>query len=170
MTKLSDLYSWLDEIYSLGLLCQEYNDKVNSSKSKVDLVRVCLDANGCKFLMEMDEKGHGLPYDFICKNFGPYLNGRYIAEYTTKRGGRYNSSVYCCYNDDECLVETTIVTMLGCKTTIVMNDNDYVRIIADKNCDLIVKCQESTRCLVEYSDGAKVSIVGCEKNVRVRKR
>lgn len=161
---------WIDKVISNGKLCEEYTGKVYDAKSKKALMDIVLDANGSKFLCEMDEHGMTLPYDTIKREFGAYINGRYIAEYTTKRGGRYNSSVYCCYNDDECLVETTIVTMLGCKTTIVMNDNDYVRIIADKNCDLIVKCQESTRCSVEYSEGAKVSIVGCEKNVRVRKR
>ena len=168
MTKLSDLFSWLDEIYSLGLLCQEYNDKVNSSKSKVDLIRVCLDANGCTFLMEMDEKGHGLPYDFICKNFGPYLNARYVAEYEGKNGGHYNSCIYCCYDEDECLIETTCVAMLGCKTNVRLKDNSYVFIYADRNCDLTIHVQDSARCKVEYWGDAKITIVGCEKNVKLK--
>lgn len=161
---------WIDKVISNGKLCEEYTAKVGDARSKKALMDIVLDANGCKFLCEMDENGIALPYETIKREFGAYINGRYVAEYTAKNGGHYNSSIYCCYEEGECLVETTVATMLGCKTTIVMNDNDYVKIIADKNCDLTIKCQESTRCSVEYSDGAKISIIGCEKNVRVRKR
>lgn len=161
---------WIDKVIDSGNLCEEYTDKVHEAKSKKALMDIVLDANGSKFLVEMDEHGISLPYDTIKREFGAYINGRYVSEYTTKNGGHYNSSIYCCYEESECLVDTTVATMLGCKTTIVMNDNDYVKIIADKNCELTIKCQDSTRCSVEYSEGAKISIVGCEKNVRVRKR
>ena len=161
---------WINKVIDSGNLCSEYTDKVHEAKSKKALMDIVLDANGSKFLCEMDENGMALPYETIKKEFGNYINGRYVAEYTTKNGGHYNSSIYCCYEESECLVDTTVATMLGCKTTIMMNDNDYVKIIADKNCELTIKCQESTRCSVEYSEGAKISVVGCEKNVRVRKR
>lgn len=161
---------WIDKVISNGKLCEEYTAKVDDARSKKALMDIVLDANGCKFLCEMDENGISLPYETIKREFGAYINGRYVAEYTSKNGIRYNSSIYCCYDGVECLIGTTVATMLGCKTTIVMNDNDYVKIIADRNCDLVIKCQDSTRCSVEYSDGAKISIIGCEKNVRVRKR
>ena len=161
---------WIDKVISSGNLCDEYTNKVYDAKSKKALMDLCLDPNGVKFICEMDEHGITLPYETIKKEFGAFLNARYVAEYTSKNGVSYTSSIYCCYEEDECIVGTTLVTMLGCKTTIVMNDNDYVKIIADKNCDLTIKCQESTRCSVEYSDGANISVVGCEKNVRVRKR
>lgn len=168
MTKLSDLYSWLDEIYSLGLLCQEYNDKVKSSKSKVDLIRVCLDANGCKFLVEMDEKGHGLPYDFICKEFGSFINGRYVAEYEGRNRAKYTSVLYCCYDESLCEVETTIITLLGCNTTLKLKENSYTFVYADKNCNLVIDCPQSARCKVERWGGATIDVIGCESNVDIK--
>lgn len=161
---------WIDKVISSGHLCEEYTDKVQEAHSKKALMDIVLDANGSKFLCEMDEHGITLPYDTIKREFGAYINGRYVAEYSSKKGVKYNSSIYCQYDDEECLVSTTLVTMLGCKTTVVLNDNDYVKIIADRNCHLTIKCQDSTRCSVEYSDGAKISIVGCSNNVRIKKR
>ena len=161
---------WIDKVIDSGNLCEEYTDKVHEAKSKKALMDIVLDANGSKFLVDMDEHGFPLPYDTIKREFGAYINGRYVSEYTTKNGGHYNSSIYCCYEESECLVDTTVATMLGCKTNVRLKDNSYVFIYADKNCDLTIHIQESARCKVEYWGDAKISIVGCDNNVKLKHR
>ncbi len=161
---------WINKVISSGHLCEEYTDKVNVARSKKALMDIVLDANGLIFLQEMDKEGIALPYDTILKEFGSYINARYIAEYEGKNGGRYNSCIYCCYDEDECLVETTGVTMLGCHTNVRLKDNAYVFIYADKNCNLTIHVQDSSRCKVEYWGDAKINIVGCEKNVKLKHR
>ena len=161
---------WINRVISSGNLCDEYTDKVNEARSKKALIDVCLDSNGSGWLCEMDSKGITLPYETILKEFGAYINARYVAEYEGKNGGHYNSCIYCRYDEDECLVETTCVTMLGCKTNVLLKENSYVFIYADKNCDLTIHVPNSAHCKVEYWCDAKITIVGCEKNVKLKHR
>lgn len=161
---------WINKVMESGHLCAEYTDKVHEARSKRALMDVCLDSNGSKFLQEMDAKGLMLPYETIMKEFGAYINARYVAEYEGKNGGHYNSCIYCCYDEDECLVETTCVTMLGCKTNVRLKENSYVFIYADKNCDLTIHVPNSSHCKVEYWGEAKISIVGCDNNVKLKHR
>lgn len=161
---------WINKVMESGHLCEEYTDKVNEARSKKALMDVCLDSNGSGWLCEMDTEGITLPYETILKEFGAYINARYVAEYEGKNGGHYNSCIYCCYDEDECLIETTCVTMLGCKTNVRLKDNSYVFIYADKNCDLTIHVPYSAHCKVEYWGEAKISIVGCDNNVKLKHR
>jgi hypothetical protein len=65
---------WLSNIIENGALCGNYTDKVNEAKSKLQLFRLCCDANGANFLMEMQEKGMPLPYETITKELTVVLN------------------------------------------------------------------------------------------------
>lgn len=149
---------WINEIISSGLLCGAYTAKVDEAKSKARLMDLCLDANGASWLCEMDAKGMPLPYDTILNEFKPYLNGRYVGKFYNKSGKLgYTSSIYCCFSDyDSIDIQTTLTTFLGCKSEIWVSGNDFVRIYADKNCELVVYCPPTSRCIVEYWNGAKI--------------
>ena len=148
---------WIKSVIESGNLCGAYQDKTMNAKSKLDLVRICLDANGASYLCEMQAKGIPLPYETICKEFKSYINGRYVAEFKNEKGNGYTSCIYCCFSDSTDInIETTITTVLGCKSDIWVRENDFVRIYADSNCDLAIHCPKTSRCIVEYWDGAKI--------------
>lgn len=151
-------FMWINKVIQSGNLCADYEDKVRDSKSRKQLLDIVLDANGVSYLQEMQAKGMPLPYEIIHKEFGSYINGRYKAEFKNEKGHGYTSSIYCCYAEDECLIDTTLTTMLGCNTDVYIRENDFVKIYADSNCELHISCPISSRCIVEYWDGAKIIV------------
>lgn len=159
---------WLNTCIKTGNLCNEYKDKALSARSKMDLIRLCFDANGIYYLQEMQSKGLGLPYEVICSKFKSYIDGRYIAEYLNKKGNSYTSSLYCCFSDSDYIdIQTTITSILGCKSSIRVRENDFVRIYVDKNCELEINCPQSSRCIVEYWKGAKIVVNGNHEKVEL---
>lgn len=149
---------WISSLKEKALLCETYCDKVDNAKSKLELVRSVLDANGSSFLQEMQAVGFPLPYDVICSVFRSYINGRYKAEFKNDKGNGYTSSLYCCYAEDELLIDTTLTTMLCCNTDVYIRQHDFVKIYADKNCELHISCPPSSKCIVEYWDGAHIVV------------
>ena len=165
-----DFKEWIQEIIKSGNLCSDYTSKVNNAKSNMELIKLCYDANGASYLCEMDAKGFPLPYEVICSRFRPYINGRYIAEYKNDKNNGYTSSLYCCFNDfDEIQIETTITTLLGCKTYIRVKENDFVQLYADKNCELVIDCPPSSRCNIDFWDGAKITTTNATRNIVLTK-
>lgn len=153
---------WINEIIKSGLLCSSYTDKVEEAKSKTRLLDIVLDANGSSWLPEMDSKGMPLPYETILREFKPYINGKYVGRYY-KHGGKivYTSSIYCCFSDSSNInIETTLTTILGCKSNIMVKENDFVKLYVDKNCEITINCPLSSRCIVEYWKGAKIEVNG----------
>lgn len=149
--------TWLHKVVESGNLCDAYKDKALEAKSKLALVKLCLDSNGASYLCEMQAKGFALPYETINNTFRSYINGRYIAEFKNDKGNGYTSCIYCCFSDSTDIhIETTITTILGCKSDVWVGENDFVRIYADSNCDLAIHCPKTSRCIVEYWDGAKI--------------
>lgn len=153
-----DFNTWINTVIKTGNLCEDYKVKVDDAKSKLQLMQVVLDANGSSFLQEMQAKGMPLSYETINKDFRSYINGRYKAEFKNEKGNGYTSSIYCCYAEDELLIDTTLTTMLGCNTDVYIRPNDFVKIYADKNCELHISCPVSSRCIVDYWDGAHVVV------------
>lgn len=148
---------WMQKVIETGNLCGNYQDKVNEAGSKLALMRIVLDANGSSFLSEMQSMGLELPYETILKEFGNYINGKYMAGYHNERGNGYTSRMYCCYSDDDkIMIDSTLTTILGCKTTIYIADNDFVHIFADTNSELSIVCPKSSRCIVEYWGKSKI--------------
>ena len=158
---------WLNTIINAGLLCGTYTGKVNDAKSKKQLIDICFDANGINFLCEMQEKGMPLPYETICSEFAPFINGRYVAEYRNEKSHGYTSKLYCCYNEPEIVVDTTVCTVLGCSGTIVVAKNNYAKIYIDVNCDVKIKLEDCAKANVEYWKGAKVEVVGDFERVKL---
>lgn len=158
---------WLDTIMNAGLLCGTYMGKVSDAKSKKQLIDICFDANGINFLCEMQEKGVPLPYETICSEFAPFINGKYVAEYRNEKSHGYTSKLYCCYNEPEIKVDTTVCTILGYKGTVVVEKNNYAKIYIDKNCDVKIKLEDNAKANVEYWKGAKVEVVGDFERVKL---
>ena len=155
---------WLNTIMNEGLLCGAYTDKVNEAKSKKQLADICLDANGINFLCEMQEMGMPLPYETLCKEFAPFINGNYTAEFRNEKSHGYTSKMYCCYNEPEIFVDTTVCTILGYNGTIVVEKNNYAKIYIDKNCNVKIRLEDYAKANVEYWKGAKVEVVNnCER-------
>lgn len=162
MTKeYKDFQEWFADIVENGLICEEYKNKIFKRRSKLNIIQTVLDANGVSFLQEMNEKGFGLPYEVIMKQFKSYINGRYKAEFS--KGDRifYTSRLYCCYQE-EVLIDSTVTTLLGCKCDITIEDYDFVKIYLDSNCDVRINCPKNARCLVECWGKSKIEIVNSE--------
>lgn len=149
---------WLDRIIDAGLLCGAYQSKTLDAKSKKHLMDIILDSNGASYLCEMQAKGFELPYETILKEFGKYINGKYIAEYKNDKGNGYTSSVYCCYSDNNGIhIHTTSTTILGCKTNVFIKPFDFVQIYADKKSKLEIHCPDTSRVKIDYWDGAIIT-------------
>lgn len=159
---------WINEVISSGNLCSHYTEKVQDAASKKRLMQLVLDANGINFLQEMQNKGKGLPYEIILNEFKNYINGKYIAEFKNEKGNGYTSSIYCCYFDSDTInVNTTLVSLLGCKSKVNIAENDFVRICVDRNCEIIVNCPLNSRCIIEYWGDAKIQIKGNVEKVEL---
>lgn len=161
-----EFYEWLNNVIKNGLLCDAYKDMALDAKSKLALMRLCLDSNGASYLCEMQAKGYPLSYETICDKFGAYINARYIAEFKNEKNNGYTSSIYCCFSDsDQITIETTITTLLGCKAEIWVKENDFVQLYADKNCELVIHCPLTSRCNIDYWKGSKVVVVDNQDKV-----
>lgn len=153
-----DFKEWINNVIETGNLCGGYTDKVYEARSKKQLFDIVLDANGSSYMCEMQVKGFPLPYETIHREFGHYINGRYKGEFKNEKGNGYTSSLYCCYAEDELLIDTTLTTMLGCNTDVYVRPNDFVRIYADQNCEIHISCPSSSKCIIDYWDGAKIFV------------
>lgn len=158
---------WIENIIENGALCGNYTDKVNEAKSKLQLFRLCCDANGANFLMEMQAKGMPLPYETMTKEFASYINGRYIAEYRNEKGNGYTSCLYCCHDRETIFVDTTLCSVLGYTGRIVVAKNNFAKIYLDKNCDVQIELQDGARSIVEYWKGAKVEVLNMHDKVQL---
>ena len=152
-----DFRTWLQKVISTGNLCDFYKEKALDATSKLSLMRLCLDANGCSYLCEMQAKGYPLSYETIKREFGAYINGRYIAEYKNDKGNGYTSAIYC--NVDDIEVNTTLTTLMGCNCDVWVGQNDFVRLYADSNTSIVLHCPPSSRCIIECWGDAKVEFV-----------
>lgn len=165
--KIEKITDWLALLNQNNLLCSEYNKKVINAKSKKQLMDLVLDSNGSSYLQEMDSKGCGLPYEFICTQFAPYINGRYIAEYSNTNKPSYTSALYCCFGGEKINVDTTLCSVLGYTGRIVIAKNNFAKIYLDKNCDVQIELQEGSRAIVEYWKGAKVEVLNMHNKVQL---
>lgn len=148
---------WIENIIKNGALCGNYTDKVNDAKSKLQLFRLCCDANGANFLMEMQEKGLPLPYETITKEFASYINGRYIAEYKNEKGNGYTSKLYCCFDGNPIEVDTTLCSVLGYSGSIIVKKNNFAKIYLDKNCNVTIALEDGAKAIVEYWKGSTIA-------------
>lgn len=162
-----DFRTWLQKVISTGNLCDVYKEKALDATSKLALMRLCLDANGCSYLCEMQAKGYPLSYETIKREFNAYINGRYVAEYKNERNNGYTSAIYC--NVDDIKVNTTLTTIMGCKCDVWVGENDFVRLYVDSNSDIVLHIPKSSRCIIEYWGDAKIRELDCDGKVELIK-
>ena len=157
--------NYITEARNNGLLCDEYYEKVNGSKSKKDLFRICADANGFKWLPQLSLKGHELPYDVIEDEFGAYINGKYKPEYE-KDGISFSSAIYCRY-DQEVILDTQLACFLGCRCRITVADYNIAKISVDDKSDIEIYCPPTSAIeVLEYGD-ATIKYPKDSKNIKI---
>ena len=160
-----DFKNWLQSVIKSGNLCDVYKDKALDAKSKVALMKLCLDANGCSYLCEMQAKGYPLSYETIEKEFKAYINGRYIGEYKNDKGNGYTSAIYC--NVDDVEVNTTLSVLMGCNCDVWVGNNAFVKIYADSNTKIALHRPVTSRCFIECWGDAKVDYVDVDGKVEI---
>lgn len=161
---------WLNSVVSDGLVCDKYTEIISKAKSKKQFMDACLTADGVSFISQLCLKGKAMPYEMIMKEFCPFVNGRYVKVNETESGGTYTASLWCCFGEDMKInANATTMAVMGCDTTIVIPKNWCVKIFADNNCRLVIRCPNTSRCIVEYCDGAKVEVVENHDRVKLVK-
>lgn len=94
-------------------------DNCKSNKQRMDLA---LSARGMSFVAQAIAEGWGISADEICKEFKPFLNGRYVRD----KGG-YTSAVYCSDGKENCVAEinatTTALLVINFVGTITIPEN-----------------------------------------------
>lgn len=144
---------WLKQIQEAGLLCDEYTDKVELAMNKTQLIDLAFDANGISYIPEMQAKGYPIPYDTIIKEFGSYINGRYVRD---KNG--YTSALYCKYAKPV-ILEETLTCFLGCKgINITVPDYYICEIFLDAECDVKLYLGTDSFVRVNMWKGAKLNL------------
>lgn len=150
---------WLKALIKKGLVCKEYSLKIVQATSKAKMVDVLLDANGITFLCEMCSKGYVLPYETIIKEFKGFLNGNYVAVYKGEGGVCYDSCFYCCYSEGKSInIKTTQTLFLGCNLDVYIKENDFVKLVVDRNSKIKVHCPKTSRCTIDCWKGSEIKV------------
>lgn len=141
---------WVKDIVSSHKLCDEYLAKVDKSMSNKQLMDIVTDANGMSYLCEMRHEKHPLPYSVITSRFKPFINGHYVARHTEPQsGGEYDSKLYCQYTDD-IVGDTTLLTLLGCKCNVLVDENHIIQIYLDECTSANISCPLNSKAIVHY--------------------
>lgn len=155
-----DFFDWINkEIIGNGLLCEEYAELVCKARSRKELFEICCDTNGLKFIPEMAEKGHPLPYKVILDEFKSFINGKYTAR--IKKGfmkSSYTSQIYCGYTEN-IVAETTGLCLLNCKCDVMVPANRFVYIVVDSQSKIrIIRNMNCEVKVIPYGN-AQVEII-----------
>lgn len=168
---MDNFKDWLNKIIEADKLCSQYIDKVQVARNKKQIADIGLDANGASYLCKMKSLGYELPYEVIKEEFAPFINGRYIAKLASKNGGEYSSATYCEFGEKTVIIESTITTFLGCSLDVYVLDYGYSQLYVDKNCKINIHCGKGAQCVVDFWDGAEVTISeDSEGRVKLKKR
>lgn len=103
-------------------LCDTFAQKWDNCRSKRQFFDLACDINSLSYLAETIAKGIGLTPDFITREFGQFINGRYIMS------DGYSSCIYCRYKGDEITVGTSAI--------LVIDYNGLIRIPSNRPCEL----------------------------------
>lgn len=118
-------------------LCGEYGEKWADAATQKELVDLASDINGADFLCSSVAKGWGLSKDFLLRNFGDYINGRYVSRHGGTKG--YTSEVFIgC--DGEIRARATILIILYSNVTVYVPENHACRVFAAGNTNIAIQC------------------------------
>lgn len=142
-------YQWLKEVADANELCDWGREQALSAKSRKALADMALHAKAAGYLCRMERLGHKLPYDTILRDIPSYINGRYTATFQASNGTEYTSQMYCDY-EGEIITDATILTLLGFKGVVQIDDNSVVTIYSDAECDYKIIAPHSSMVACEY--------------------
>jgi hypothetical protein len=140
--------TWINGLISQGVLCKQYTDKANNCHSRFELFKLASDVNGVRYLCEMQLKGCGLPYEVIKFEFANFINGKCHVEHQTKLG-YYSSEIFCGLRKNVIPSRSSIMTFLDCIAEVEVEPYSHLRIFADKNSKLSIRCPDTSVCKVE---------------------
>lgn len=130
-------------------LCGQYKTMWDACRNKKDLIDMAIDANGVEFMADSIEFGWGLPKEYLMKEFGDFVNGKY-----QRNKGGYKSRMYVGYEED-ITIDSTITLLVGCKGKIIIPCSMVASIYVCGGCDIDVK-NDGVVYLYTYADNNKV--------------
>lgn len=142
-------YQWLKEVADADELCDWGREQALSAKSRKALADMALHAKAAGYLCRMERLGHKLPYDTILRDIPAFINGRYTATFATSNGAEYTSEMYCNF-EGEIRTDATLLTLLGFKGVVYIEENSVVTIYSDAGCDFKVIAPDSSMVACEY--------------------
>lgn len=80
-------------------------------KSKKQLIELALSIRGIEYIAKAVSEGWGIDADTICREFAPFINGKYVRD---KDG--YTSALYCSFKEEspaEIYAEQTALLVIG---------------------------------------------------------
>ena len=159
---------WLSNVIATGDLCERYAGPVASAHNKLGLMRLALSGGAAGYLCEMQAKGMGLDSSIIAQEFAAYINGKYIAEFTSENGS-YDSTMYCQWNDMQnlLLLASTLTTFIDCKASLILADYSYHSVYCDADSQLVITCPPTAFCDVHCWRESSVQVQGSAANVRI---
>ena len=142
-------YQWLKEVADANELCDWGREQAMSAKSRKALADMALHAKAAGYLCRMERLGHKLPYETILRDIPAFINGRYTATFVASNGTEYTSELYCDFKG-EIRTGATILTLLGFKGVVNVEENSVVTIYSDAECNFEIIAPESSIVACEY--------------------
>lgn len=153
-----DLKQFKNNAIAKGL-CENYTDMWADNKSKKQLFELACDSNAIEYMAKSLSEGWGLSPDFISDKFKAYINGKYICEYKNAKGNGYTSAMLCQYSKELFLVNTTLLCVLECETTLDIAPFHVCKIYIAGNSIIDIKIPESSQAYI-YVYGGEPMITG----------
>lgn len=95
--------------------CKEYSLKIMHAKSIAEIFATSLEIQSIEFLCKAISEGWGITSDEICRDFAPYLNGKYVYE------DKYTSEMYCRFKG-EIKAKSTVYCFIDCDVVLSLEE------------------------------------------------
>lgn len=107
-------------------------------KSKKQLIDLALSIRGIEYIAKAVSEGWGIDAETICREFAPFINGKYVRD---KDG--YTSALYCSFKEEspaEIYAEQTALLVIGFIGNIYIPKNRICEIhLVDSKCYVVSK-------------------------------
>lgn len=147
MTQSKSILELKRKALAMGL-CGDYKGKWDNAQTPKELVKLATDINGADFLCASVAKEWGLSKDFLLKNFGEYINGKFIAR--QEKG--YTSEIYIGHTDKIVSFATILILLYTEDAVVHIPKNHVCKIYAAQNTNLVIMCEGCAE-LIDYTPG-----------------
>lgn len=154
---------WVEQMRRSGHICGDYCRRLEYVTNRKELFRVLCDANGGRWLFDLDAKKVVLPVEDFVKEYASAINGQQVVDYDG-----YTSTFYVRYNGD-IQVSTTLVYCLECKTKIFVPANKWPTVILSSVSTADIALSPSARINIELYGNAKYTVSGDMSRVRINR-